>query len=111
MNDPGRPDPGLSDTGRPATSGQGTAPRQDGPVNRRRSPAYALAAVLLLAPFVALLWVSSYAKDKPRLWGFPFFYWYQFLWVLLASVLTYVAYRLVRGTERTRARLTDRSAR
>jgi membrane protein implicated in regulation of membrane protease activity len=86
-------------------------PEVDGPVHGRRSVAYAIAAILLLAPFVALLWVSSYAKDKPRLWGFPFFYWYQFLWVLLASVLTYTAYRLVRGTERTRARLTDRSER
>jgi len=88
-----------------------TRPDTDGPVHRHRTPAYVAAAVLLLAPFVALLWVSSYAKDEPRLWGFPFFYWYQFLWVLLASVLTYAAYRLVRGTERTRARLTDRSER
>jgi membrane protein implicated in regulation of membrane protease activity len=88
-----------------------TPPTEDGPVHARRSLAYAVAAVLLLAPFVALLWVSSYAKDDPRLWGFPFFYWYQFLWVLLASVLTYAAYRLVRGTERTRARLTDRGDR
>ena len=83
----------------------------DGPVHRRRNLAYAVAAVLLLAPFVALLWVSSYAKDEPRLWGFPFFYWYQFLWVFLASILTYTAYRLVRGTERERGRLSDRSGR
>jgi len=73
--------------------------------------AHAAAGVLLVSPFVALLWVSSYAKDEPRLWGFPFFYWYQFLWVLIASVLTFVAYRLVRGTEHSRARLTDRSER
>ena len=90
---------------------QPTPPLQDGPVHRRQGLVYGAAAVLLLAPFVALLWVSSYARDKPRLWGFPFFYWYQFLWVLLASLFTYTAYRLVRGTERTRARLTDRSPR
>src|SRR3954454_21183984 len=86
-------------------------PAVDGPVHRQRGPAHVVAGGLLLAPFVALLWVSSYAKDKPRLWGFPFFYWYQFLWVLLASLLTYIACRLVRGTERTGARLTDRSER
>jgi membrane protein implicated in regulation of membrane protease activity len=97
MNEPARPD--VID------------PAEDGPVHRQRGPAYAAAAVLLLAPFVALLWVSSYAKDDPRLWGFPFFYWYQFLWVFLASLLTYTAYRLVRATERTRGRLTDRSER
>ena len=27
--------------------------------------------------------------------GFPFFIWYQFLWVFLCSGLTYAAYRLV----------------
>jgi hypothetical protein len=86
-------------------------PSEDGPVHRQRGPAYAAAAVCLLAPFVALLWVSSYAKDEPRLWGFPFFYWYQLLWVFIASGLTYTAYRLVRATERSRGRLTDRSER
>jgi membrane protein implicated in regulation of membrane protease activity len=51
--------------------------------------------VLLALPIVALLWVASYAKDTPRLWGFPFFYWYQFLWVFLAAICTSIAYRLV----------------
>ncbi len=55
----------------------------------------AVAAVLLAIPVVALLWVSSYAKVEPRLWGFPFFIWYQFLWVFLCSALTYTAYRIV----------------
>ena len=86
-------------------------PTTDGPVHPRQSAAYVAAGVLLLAPFVALLWVSSYAKDSPRLWGFPFFYWYQFAWVFLASILTYTAYLLVRRTERTRARLSHRSGR
>jgi hypothetical protein len=86
-------------------------PGQDGPVHRRRTIAYAVSAVLLLAPFVALLWVSSYAKDEPRLGGFPFFYWYQFMWVLIASLCTFISYLLIRGTERTRGRLSDRSER
>lgn len=88
---------------------QPTPPATDGPVHRQRGPAYAVAAVLLLAPFVALLWVSSYARISPRLLGFPFFYWYQLMWVFLASAFTYLAYRLVRAVERPRARLTDRS--
>jgi hypothetical protein len=33
--------------------------------------------LLLLAPFVGTLWVSTYAHDAPRLFGFPFFYWYS----------------------------------
>lgn len=52
-------------------------------------------AVLVLAPIVALLWVGSYAKKGPELWGFPFFYWYQFLWVFLASGCTWLAYQLI----------------
>jgi FtsH-binding integral membrane protein len=41
--------------------------------------------VLLVAPFVALLWVPFYNSTEPVMWGFPFFYWYQFLWVFLTS--------------------------
>ena len=55
----------------------------------------AIAGVLLAIPVVALLWVGSYARRDPVLWGFPFFIWYQFLWVFLCSGLTYTAYRIV----------------
>ena len=48
----------------------------------------AAVGVLLAIPVVALLWVSSYNKVKPRLGGVPFFYWYQFLWVFLAAACT-----------------------
>jgi hypothetical protein len=54
----------------------------------------AAAGVLLLLPIVALMWVSSYARPEPRVAGFPFFIWYQFLWVFLCSACTYGAYRL-----------------
>ena len=53
------------------------------------------AGVLLALPIVALLWVSSYSSVEPKLGPFPFFIWYQFLWVFLCSALTYTAYRLV----------------
>ena len=54
----------------------------------------AIAAVLLAIPIVALLWVPSYAKADPELFGFPFFFWYQFLWVFICSALTWTAYKL-----------------
>jgi membrane protein implicated in regulation of membrane protease activity len=54
-----------------------------------------VAGVLLLIPIVALMWVGSYNRDEPRLGAFPFFIWYQFLWVFLCSAMTYTAYRLV----------------
>lgn len=55
----------------------------------------AVAGVLLALPMIALAWVSSYAKIEPKLAGFPFFIWYQFLWVFLCSAATYAAYKLV----------------
>ncbi len=48
---------------------------------------------LLLAPYVALLWVPFYARQQPELWGFPFFYWYMFLWVILTAGLTGIVYK------------------
>ncbi len=48
--------------------------------------------LLLLAPFVGLLWPSLYARHDPELAGFPFFYWYQFLWVLLGAAVTGLVY-------------------
>jgi hypothetical protein len=48
--------------------------------------------VLLLIPYVALLWLPFYNDIRPSLLGFPFFYWYQLLWVPLTSLLLYVAY-------------------
>lgn len=59
-------------------------------------PLMALAAVLLIIPIVALMWVSSYAKVEPVVAGFPFFIWYQFVWVFLCSLCTAAAFRLVR---------------
>lgn len=56
----------------------------------------ALAGVLLAIPIVALMWVGSYSKEEPRLGGFPFFIWYQFLWVFLCSAMTWCAYLLVK---------------
>ncbi len=55
----------------------------------------AIACVLLALPMIALAWVGSYAKTDPKLWGFPFFIWYQFLWVFLCSAMTFTAYKLV----------------
>jgi uncharacterized protein DUF3311 len=78
-------------------------PRTDGPA---RPPvvttARVIAGVCLVIPFVAMLWVGSYAKLTPEFIGIPFFYWYQMLWVFLSSGLTYAAYVLVRREERAR---------
>ena len=55
--------------------------------------------LLLLAPFVGLLFPGWYATGKPKLFGFPFFYWYQFAWVIAAAVITMLVYALTRPRE------------
>jgi hypothetical protein len=65
-------------------------------------PAYWIAGVLLAVSVVVPLLVSTYAKDEPRLWGFPFFYWYQLMWVFISAALVSISYQLVIRAERRR---------
>ena len=46
----------------------------------------------LLLPYVGLCLPQLYARATPTVFGFPFFYWYQFLWVLLTSAILAVFY-------------------
>ena len=54
------------------------------------------ARIFLLLPFGALLAVPLYNFQEPSVFGFPFFYWYQFLWVPLTSLFIYLAHRSAR---------------
>lgn len=56
---------------------------------RRSSPLWYL---LLLVPFVALMWVGSYNRAAPAWGGVPFFYWYQMLWIVISAALTLIVY-------------------
>jgi hypothetical protein len=49
--------------------------------------------LLLLVPFVATLMVPLYNQREPYLWGFPFFYWYLLLWIMLVPVVIWIVYR------------------
>ncbi len=60
--------------------------------HRVSRPSRAWAYLLLLIPFIAMLWVPFYASAAPQLAGIPFFYWYQFLWVVISGVLTAIVY-------------------
>jgi len=48
--------------------------------------------LLLVLPYLGLCFPQLYARATPALWGFPFFYWYQFAWVVLASALLGIVY-------------------
>jgi hypothetical protein len=58
---------------------------------------------LLVLPFIGLLYPPLYARKSPEIWGFPFFYWYQFAWVFVASALTVVVYVKTRSSSERRA--------
>ncbi len=55
------------------------------------------ARVLLLIPFVAVLSVPYFDRVQPVLFSFPFFYWYQLMWVLLSVLVIGLVYRLEHG--------------
>jgi len=43
--------------------------------------------LVLILPFVGTLFPAFYNRAEPALFGVPFFYWYQCLWVLLTPVM------------------------
>ena len=66
------------------------------------TPARIIAAVCVLAPFVAVLCVPIYDRATPEVAGFPFFFWWQLLWVVITSGLMALAYYVVRREELAR---------
>lgn len=56
--------------------------------------------VLLIVPFVAVLWVPWFNHAMPAVWGFPMFYWYQLLWIILSGVVVGVVYLFDHRPER-----------
>jgi uncharacterized RDD family membrane protein YckC len=60
---------------------------------KERAPGGDAMGLLLLLPFVGLLWLPFYNDSLPTLFGFPFFYWYQFLWVPVTALLIWIVYR------------------
>jgi hypothetical protein len=47
---------------------------------------------LLVIPFLGLAFPALYARAEPAVFGFPFFYWYQFVWLLVSSTVTALVY-------------------
>jgi len=48
--------------------------------------------LLLVIPFVALLWTPFYNRQLPTLFGIPFFYWYQIAWTPVTALLIVPVY-------------------
>lgn len=52
--------------------------------------------VLLAATVAGALWVPLYARVKPTIGDFPFFYWYQLALVPVVAAVCWICYLLVR---------------
>ena len=63
----------------------------------RRTGAWILVTILLLVAVLGTLIVPIYARSAPKLGSFPFFYWYQLLWILLGALLILVVYWIERA--------------
>lgn len=48
--------------------------------------------LLILIPLIGTLFPSFYSFTSPMLWGIPFFYWYQMLWVIISAFVTAIMY-------------------
>lgn len=54
------------------------------------------AYLLLILPFVGLLFPAIYNRAEPSLIGLPFFYWYQLAWVVMTAALLGIVVYLTR---------------
>jgi Protein of unknown function (DUF3311) len=67
---------------------------------RKHTGTWIVIAVLLAAAVIGTLWVPFYNHLTPVLGGFPFFYWYQLMWVPIVAILAGTAYLLSRLVQR-----------
>jgi Protein of unknown function (DUF3311) len=61
-------------------------------INRTQRRRRSWILLLLLIPFIALLYPPFYNFKEPTFIGIPFFYWFQLLWVLITAVITAIVY-------------------
>ena len=62
---------------------------------RRAGPfAKVLVALLFIGCAAVSLAVPLYNRGAPALFGVPFFYWFQFVWIAVTGVATAIAYWL-----------------
>jgi hypothetical protein len=66
------------------------------PARRRR---FRPVQLLLIVPYIAVLWPPFYNRLTPAIAGVPFFYWYQMLWIAIGALILLPIYRAEEGDE------------
>jgi hypothetical protein len=72
--------------------------------HHRSTGLWVVIVIILIPPVVVPLWVPLYNKTDPTLWGFPFFFWFQFALILASAVFTATALGLSRVAQRRERR-------
>ena len=54
-----------------------------------------IAGILIIIPFVIYIALPLYNTDAPRLFGFPFFYWFQTVMLVVCAVFFAIAAFLI----------------
>jgi Protein of unknown function (DUF3311) len=67
---------------------------------RKHVGTWIVITVLLAAAVIGTLWVPFYNHLTPALKEFPFFYWYQLMWVPIVAILAAASYLLSRLAQR-----------
>jgi hypothetical protein len=67
---------------------------------RKHTGTWIVIAILLAAAVIGTLWVPFYNRLTPTFRGFPFFYWYQLMWVPIVAILAAAAFLLSRLVQR-----------
>jgi Protein of unknown function (DUF3311) len=73
-----------------------------------RTAAWVVVTILLVVAVAGTLAVPIYARSTPALVNFPFFYWYQLLWVPVVGVLAGIAYLIIRPADADAAAAAER---
>jgi membrane protein required for beta-lactamase induction len=58
--------------------------------------------LLLILPVAGVLWVPLFNRIEPAVFGIPFFYWWQLLWIVLCTVCIGIVYLAEHRAEATR---------
>jgi hypothetical protein len=59
-----------------------------GPSKLKRTVWY----VILFVPFFTAICVPLFNRMEPSFYGIPFFYWFQFVLIIVAAIVTGLAY-------------------
>ena len=62
----------------------------------RLTPTKIVVSVILLIAIIVPLLVPTYDQRDPELFGFPFFYWYQLVWVFICAGLCGLSFWLLK---------------